>query len=114
MCKCWDYRETAVSVTRRIFWTGQLPPSSQDMAQDKNYGQNFTTDLKHYCSVQPLLHEFVKPKQNTINTITGERLKLFDLVVAVFKFYTMRVFLCVLQLQFYTKKTTTNYTLKNH
>lgn len=45
--KCWDYRVTAVSVTRRIFWTGQLPPSSQDMAQDKNHGQNFTTDLKH-------------------------------------------------------------------
>lgn len=45
-----------------------------------------------------------------VNTITGERLKLFDLVVAFFKFYTMRVFLCVLQLQFTKKK---KYTLKN-
>lgn len=45
--KCWDYRVTTVSVARRIFWTGQLQPSSQDMAQDKNHGQNFTTDLKH-------------------------------------------------------------------
>lgn len=44
-----------------------------------------------------------------VNTLTGERFMLFDLVIAFFKFYTMRVFfLCVLQLQFYKKK---KYTL---
>lgn len=45
-----------------------------------------------------------------VNTITGERLKLFDLVVAFFKFYTMRFFFCVSSSCNLPKK---KYTLKN-
>lgn len=39
-----------------------------------------------------------------VNTITGERLKLFDLVVAFFKFYTMRVFFVCPPVAIYQKK----------
>lgn len=104
--KCWDYRATAVSVTRRIIWTGQLPPSSQDMAQDKimvkisqlisNINAQFNLSFMNLWSQSNMW----------VNTLTGERFMLFDLVIAFFKFYTMieGFFLCVLQLQFYKKK----------
>lgn len=45
-----------------------------------------------------------------VNTITGERLKLFDLVVAFFKFYTMSFFFVCPPVAIYQKK---KYTLKN-
>lgn len=95
MYKCWDYRATAVSVTRRIIWTGQLPPSSQNMAQNK-------TMVKISQLISNINAQFNLSFMNLwcqsnmrVNTLTGERFMLFDLVIAFFKFYTMRVFFFV-------------------
>lgn len=113
MYKCWDYRATAVSVTRRIIWTGQLPPSSQNMAQNK-------TMVKISQLISNINAQFNLSFMNLwcqsnmwVNTLTGERFMLFDLVIAFFKFYTMRVFFVCPPVAILQKKKNIHY-LKKH